>query len=207
MILGICGFIGSGKNTIGDYLVKEKGWESISFAKSLKDATANIFGWERKLLEGDTEESRVFRETVDTWWSNKLGKNTTPRWILQHLGTDVLRHHFADNIWVWATERVIANSNKNIVITDVRFKNEIKMLNNLSNSYTAWVQKGNLPLWYEDAVYQNKNPQFDIMKIKWPDVHESEWAWIGSQIDYEIMNNGSLTDLYKQIDDIIFEYE
>jgi dephospho-CoA kinase len=53
-IIGICGHIGSGKDTIADILIKEKGYIKLSFASSLKDAVALIFGWNRKMLEGST---------------------------------------------------------------------------------------------------------------------------------------------------------
>ena len=71
-----------------------------SFAAPLKDVCASIFGWERKLLEGDTIESREFRETPDIFWTRNTGiDNFTPRLALQLMGTDVLRDHFHSDIW------------------------------------------------------------------------------------------------------------
>ena len=51
MILGVTGLIGSGKDTIADYLVTEHGFKRVSFAASLKDAVAAVFGWDREMLE------------------------------------------------------------------------------------------------------------------------------------------------------------
>ena len=48
MIIGICGFIGSGKDTIADYLVNFHGFRRESFANTLKDAVAAVFGWDRE---------------------------------------------------------------------------------------------------------------------------------------------------------------
>ena len=62
MIIGVVGFIGSGKGTVGDLLKTEFGFHSISFASHLKDVASLLFGWDRNLLEGDTDESRSFRE-------------------------------------------------------------------------------------------------------------------------------------------------
>ena len=53
------------------FLIAE-GYQRISFAGVLKDACANIFGWDRVLLEGNTPESRAFREMPDEWWSKRL---------------------------------------------------------------------------------------------------------------------------------------
>ena len=62
MIVGICGLIGSGKYTIASYLIDEHGFRRMSFAESLKDATAAVFGWDREMLDGVTKSSRQWRE-------------------------------------------------------------------------------------------------------------------------------------------------
>ena len=70
MIIGVTGLIGSGKDTIADYLCTHKGFKRISFAASLKDAVSSVFGWDREMLEGTTKSSRVWREQVDPWFYN-----------------------------------------------------------------------------------------------------------------------------------------
>ena len=80
MIVGFVGFIGSGKDTAADYLVNFHGYRRDSFANTLKDAVACVFGWDRTLLEGRTKEAREWREQVDLWWAERLGMpNLTPR--------------------------------------------------------------------------------------------------------------------------------
>ena len=51
MIIGVCGLIGAGKDTIADYLVNVHEFRRESFANTLKDAVAAVFGWDRTLLE------------------------------------------------------------------------------------------------------------------------------------------------------------
>ena len=94
MIVGVVGFIGSGKGTVGDFLKTEFGFHSLSFASHLKDVASVLFGWERNLLEGDTEESRKFRERPDGFWSKKIGEHFTPRLALQLLGTEAEEKFF-----------------------------------------------------------------------------------------------------------------
>lgn len=209
MIIGISGFIGSGKGTVGDYLVSQHGWKSVSFASTLKDAVSNIFCWPRYLLEGDTKESREWREVEDTWWSNKLGYSVTPRWVLQHIGTDILRTHFNDSIWVLSVERQIADYRGNVVITDVRFKNEMRMLRSVPNAHSVWVKKGKLPEWYDTAEAANSDtfthaPECAEAMEKLG-IHSSEWDWIGQPFDYIIENNNTLGDLYQKIDNLLIE--
>ena len=50
MIIGIIGAIGSGKDTIADYLVKNHGFTRLSFAGKVKDVAAIVFGWDRTML-------------------------------------------------------------------------------------------------------------------------------------------------------------
>lgn len=205
MIIGVCGFIGSGKGTFGDHLVTEHGFKSMSFAKSLKDAVAVMFCWPRTLLEGDTRESREWRETLDPWWSTKMGKPVTPRWVLQYIGTDVMRNHFADDIWIWNLEKQIHDvGGQDIVITDVRFPNEVAMLRKIQGGMTLWVRKHDLPEWYDLADAANSDtflhaPEAHDEMIKLG-IHPSEWAWIGQPMDHVVYNDGTIDDLQRKAD-------
>lgn len=204
MIIGICGFIGSGKGTVGNYLVSQHGFTSLSFADTLKDAVAAIFHWPRDLLEGNTVEGRNWREQEDQWWTTKLGHSVTPRWVLQHIGTDVMRNHFHQNIWVMSVEKQLVDAaNKNVVITDIRFHNEAAMIKAIPSAKTMWVRKSTLPDWYNDALADRRHITPGIMSQRWPNVHPSEWEWTDIKTDFVVYNDGSLADLYKTIDDLI----
>jgi hypothetical protein len=198
MIIGICGFIGSGKDTVADYLVNFHEFRRESFASTLKDAVASVFGWDRTLLEGRTKEAREWREQVDPWWAAKLDMPTlTPRWVLQYWGTEVCRKAFHDDIWIASLENKLRNSRDNIVISDCRFPNEIESLKRAGGNI-IWVQRGSLPDWYADAVSANQGSNVGLNAMKMRKIHASEWAWLGSDFDIVIDNNGSIDDLYKQ---------
>ena len=59
MILGLVGFAGSGKGTIGDLLVKNHGYKTESFAKSVKDAAAVIFGCQDRLCTYNKNDQTI----------------------------------------------------------------------------------------------------------------------------------------------------
>jgi len=202
MIIGICGFIGSGKDTAADYLVNFHGYRRESFASSLKDAVANVFGWDRMLLEGRTTQSREWREQPDEWWSARLGRDITPRYILQYWGTEVIRDGFHDDMWIASLENKIRNSRDNIVITDCRFPNEIKAIR-AQGGRIIWVQRGPLPDWYPVAVRANAGDAMFIEKLKTLGVHPSETAWAGTKFDAEIDNNETIDDLYTQLKNLV----
>ena len=207
MIIGITGLISSGKDTIADYLCTFHGFKRISFASSLKDAVSLVFGWDRELLEGSTKSSREWREEKDSWWSNRLGMDITPRWILQHWGTEVLRNHFHSEIWIASVENKLRLSKDNIVITDCRFPNEIEAIKKV-NGITCRVERGPKPFWYEDAVAFNKGPRH----IGWAlgknaleryNVHASEYSSVGLDYDHIIENNGTIDELHTKVKSII----
>jgi len=202
MIIGICGLIGSGKGTVAEYLEKEKGFVHLSFAEKLKDAVSEIFGWDRDMLEGATPESRAEREQVDKWWASRLDiPNLSPRLALQLIGTEAMRNGFADNIWVAATERLI-DLYEDVVISDVRFPNEIAMIKSKSDSHMWQVWRGDAPHWWELAQAAPS-----AMKEKFPEIHPSEYMWAGEPFDKIIYNDGSVEDLQNKVDRWIKSYK
>lgn len=206
MIIGICGFIGCGKDTVADYLVNFHEFRRESFANTLKDAVAAIFGWDRTMLEGRTKEAREWREQVDPWWAQRLNMPTlTPRWVLQYWGTEVCRKTFHDDIWIASLENKLRKSKDNIVVSDVRFPNEIKAIKNLGGKI-IWVKRGELPDWYDFAVEANKGINFALNEMKIRKIHASEWAWIGSNFDYEITNDDSIDDLYSNVKSLLLDH-
>ena len=199
MIIGICGFIGCGKDTVADYLINEHGYSRESFAGNLKDAVSVIFGWDREMLEGRSKAAREQREQVDPWWAEKLNMPTlTPRWVLQYWGTEVARKSFHNDIWIHSLERKLQNKT-DVVITDCRFPNEVKSITR-NKGLIIWVQRGDLPVWYEigkDAASGHKEA---IAEINHLGVHASEWSWLNTEFDATIQNNRSLSDLYDNIE-------
>jgi hypothetical protein len=204
MIIGIAGFQGSGKDTIADYLQNIYGFKRDSFASTLKDAVAAVFGWNRELLEGRTTESRQWRETVDPWWANRLNMpNLTPRLVLQLWGTEVARKAFHDDTWIASLENKLSKAHNDIVITDVRFPNEIKAVRD-AGGIVIRVVRGPEPEWFETALGANAGILPDQELLKQLGIHPSETAWIGTDFDATIDNNADgLDPLFAQVKDLV----
>lgn len=202
-IIGVVGFIGSGKDTVADYLQNFHGFRRESFASTLKDAVSNIFGWDRTLLEGRTAEAREWREQVDTWWATRLNiPHLTPRWALQYWGTEVGRNSFHTDIWIASLENKLRKSADNIVISDCRFPNEIQSIKNAGGTI-VWVQRGPLPTWYDTAILANSGNVEAQQTLKKLNVHLSESSWININMNTVIENNSTIDDLYSKLSNLI----
>jgi hypothetical protein len=193
VIIGIAGLIGSGKDTVADHLINRHNFRRIKFADKLKDGVASIFEWPRHLLEGDTKESREWREIPDPFWTKELGMDITPRYVLQKFGTEV-RDGFHVHTWtILLKKTILDNPNINYVIPDVRFPHEDTIIKELGGQ--MWkVSRGADPEWFTDYVEEDITPKH---------AHPSEWKWAKINFDWHVKNNNTVSELYQQVDKMI----
>jgi len=200
MIIGVIGLIGSGKGTVGDYLRDTHGFKQRAFAGPVKDVASTVFGWDREMLEGNTKESREWRELPDPQFDGTFpdlneGK-LTPRLALQKIGTECFRDIFGIDIWVSSLLAKI-EPGENTVITDVRFENEICAI--LANGGKLWwVREETIPSWLNELIQSHFIPK---------DVHPSEWEWAKNGVDdfTQIINKKDGLDNFHNV--IEREYE
>ena len=181
LLIGISGQKYNGKDTIADYLVSNYGFIKLSFGSKLKEMCKILFGFTEEQLYGSKKES------CDEFW------NITPREIFQYFGTDILRKdiqkiipNINETFWIKCVEKEInqitqINPNAKIVISDVRFINEVSMIKSL-NGYVIRVIRPN---------------------IKQIDLHESEQQIPFLNVNSEIINDSSLDELYGKINKFI----
>ena len=141
-LIGICGPAGSGKSTAAYFFVKQ-GWTHMKMAQPLKGMLAHLLTlvgytpFDREdMLEGGLKEAHI----------PNLG--TTPRHLMQTLGTEWGRDCHGEDFWVNIAEAHIRNLSAidrvNIVIDDIRFENEASMIRRLGGS-VLHISRSKLP--------------------------------------------------------------
>jgi hypothetical protein len=150
-LLGLVGRKGSGKDTVGDYLVARHGFVRAAFADPVKWVARDL--WPHLTVEQCWGPIAV-KEAVDT----TLG--VSPRWLLQRIGTEVGRngdlatfaglgvsparmqealdrHGVVPGPSAWVDALFRALGAVDTVITDVRFPNEAEAV----RDHNGWVLK------------------------------------------------------------------
>lgn len=194
-IIGLIGEKGSGKDTFADYYINRfqtitthekttNRYVTLSFAEPLKQicqilypqSTANDF------------ENRDLKEKKSTRFDNK-----SPREIMQTIGTDLFRNHYDEHIWTKLMIKKISAIEKdtNIIITDIRFENELRAIQSLQNDNEITIFKIERRLKKDDrsnhVTEQNINTLYCDNMIT-------------------IQNNGSIDEFFKQIDTFLFDF-
>lgn len=198
MLIGLGHKMRVGKDTVADILVKKHGFIQLSFAKALKNMALEvdpvIFSVPAVNVGGG--HGRLAHLVATEGWDNAK-RYPEVRRFLQALGVSA-RNILDEDIWVQTVlgqlaEGTGANWGPDVVITDVRFPNEVEAIANadkyegLYNGKLVRVDRPNLP-----TVGSNN--------------HESETALDGFDgWDYVLVNDGLLTALPRKVDDMLIE--
>jgi dephospho-CoA kinase len=177
MLIGICGKAGAGKDTIGDYLVKKHNFKKIALADPIKRLVKDVF-----VLDDNTVYDRVEREKeLDNW------KGWSVRKLLQFIGTELFRNNIDDSIWVKSLwYRIKSDSSNNYVVTDIRFPNELQYFKDNAKEGEFLCIK---------VIREGCNGNVGLAG------HASEAHDLKG--DIELINDGSMEDLYEKVDKIL----
>lgn len=181
-IIGLCGYKGSGKSTVAEYLAKEHGFKRVNFKDGLvaevKEKFPDVLRQLTKVYYGDTPSYVGTKSGVEKLFSEKPA---AMRALLQNYGTEVRRGD-DPNYWVDRWRTTVAQIEGNIVVDDVRFFNEM-------------------------AVVADHNGV--LIRVTRPDIttgglHQSETEQESFISDFTIAGvPGSHTEIFKQVDEII----
>lgn len=183
LVMGLTGYKGSGKDTLGKILVEGHGFTRVGLADAVKDAVyalnpiveveVDAYPYESccgSEVDVETDEIRIQRLVDQVGWD--WTKNNVPeaRRLLDAMGTQVGRNMFGAEIWVHAAQLKIDAVAGPVVVTDVRFPNEAAICDFtvrvkratalLDPSLTSEVSVDSVPTSY--TVYNDGTPE-DLM--------------------------------------------
>lgn len=172
-LLGICGRMQSGKDTLGEYLVREQDYRRMAFADKVKEAVVAFDPLMQAGELGGVIRLSSYRMPYETpvELCNRI-KNTVPelRRAMQAMGDEVGRQLFGPTFWI---DQVLVDAQKyrgRVVITDVRYPNEADAIK-AAGGYMMRITRPGL-----------------VMASN----HPSESMVDECKVDYEVVNDGTL---------------
>lgn len=215
-VVGLVGLRGSGKDTAAQFLV-ENGWKRIAFADALYQEVAEAFGVTVEFLQRrETKETPLpelalvhckdevfvgcFLAYEDASRSAfvasavpvalQLTQSRSPREILQVWGTEYRRQMYSDEYWRdQVRQHIEAQPHENFVITDVRFPDEAKLVENGLGGLLGRVRRPGLGGANDKAL-----------------LHASEVAMLDYPIEREFINEEGPEGLAKFRDAVLSAY-
>lgn len=176
MVIGLSGKARVGKDEVGFRMGYKHGFIRRSFADAVRETSQALFGFSNNQVFGPE------KTVVDEYW------NITPAQSFQIVGTDLIRNRYRDDFWIKRLQLDIESIlSEDIVITDVRYPNELEWIVKSLGGIVIRINRKNRP----DT---GRDPN-----------HESEIALDDYRFDYYIDNDGTKEELYNKIDNIINE--
>ncbi|HBI16625.1 MAG: hypothetical protein UR60_C0001G0024 [Candidatus Moranbacteria bacterium GW2011_GWF2_34_56] len=176
IILGIAGEIASGKGTAAKYLIDRYGASTHRFSTSLRDVAKRMY----------LDESRENLQKIST----------------------MMRENFSDDILSMVIYRDVANDDNQVVAIDgVRRLADIEFLKKILEFKLVYINTS-MENRYERITKRGENVDdnaktFEEFKKDHEREAELQIKDLKDMADYVIDNNGTLEQLYAQLDEII----
>lgn len=203
-IIGIGGKLASGKDAISDHLVDKHGWVKLGMSDALAEALYVLdpwvllptgLGWKNRFT---AFVARLFRRTprpvferysklYDSLGYVRAKEYDEVRRLLQKLGTEVGRKIIGDSTWTDIVVRRAKDAAKTapgVIITGIRYPNELDMITDELEGELWWVVRPSLQAG-ANAGHSSENSVFE------------------SDFDRTIRNDGTLEDLYTKVDQLV----
>lgn len=202
-LIGVAAQLGNGKDVLCDYLAprlnegRQIPWERSAFANAVKSVYETSFG--------------VDRDFIEKWKRNPEpppGMLMNVRQGLQFIGDGFRK--IKDEIWI-----EIALREEMLVISDSRYINEAKAIHAKGGTMIVMYRPGFLNDDPNPSEAQIKPiVEFCAKYLKegqiWPQIHQMatkpEIPEGLCYYDYFVINDGTLTDLYAKVDDVLVPY-
>lgn len=150
-IIALCGSSGSGKDTAYNLFFKQKNYLRLAFADELK-----------RMVSKDTYIPISYFEDVNL--KDKVMLKLTPRQILQQYAQTKFKPLIDKEYFTYFVCKQIIQSKQNVIITDLRYYDELKVLKRLfPDIKIVWIcrnestQKDNIQITSGDCDYIIEN--------------------------------------------------
>lgn len=169
LILGVSGLAGSGKSLVAEYIAHNFNGVQCALADPIKRIVAEVYRFSETQLWGPSEMRNAPDERYPRWVADVHGEKVqqylSPRYALQQLGTEWARDCY-QNTWVDHTLRIASEvlsttppyktydrrlgvipwnapaPHQVVVISDVRFQNEIEAVRHAGGKLIRLVRPG-----------------------------------------------------------------
>lgn len=151
LVIGLSGFVSSGKTTISDLFVQGYGFKRLSFADPI-----------RQMMMALGVSEQTLRDTVAKEQPHPALCGQTPRHAMETLGTAWGRDMIHPDIW--KNQFVVRAQSKPLVICDdVRYQNEVDTITHMGGRVYRLVVPGREPRVKTDVAAQNLTGVEDVI--------------------------------------------
>lgn len=185
MLIGIHAKPRSGKDTVANYLIKQYKLYKYGSSFPVKDTAAYMFKVPRQYFDDDNK-----KDTIDPFWG------ITYREMAQKVGKEGSRDLFGEDFWLRHVEKQLKRIEieelfilrtekytipyEGMILADIRYENEVHWVKQ-NGGKVIFIKRSNLP-----ASSNNSHP--------------AEAGLSDHLADVFIHNDGTLEDLYKEVD-------
>lgn len=179
ILIGIHGKKRSGKNTAADVFQDNFNFKNYAFADALKE---QMYALNPDFCDG--YEIYSLKDVIDAeGWESAKEKYPEVRRLLQRYGTEVMRKHFGEDVWVnLLIKKLALEKPENVTISDVRFENEVRCIRELGG--------------FLIKIKSNRTNNLDD--------HASEKDLPDDLFDFVIENNSNLETYQKNVFDLAY---
>jgi hypothetical protein len=188
-LLACAGQLRQGKDVTADYLAKRLGWGRGSFASNVKRIFCETFGVDLDFIE----KWKTVSEPPP-------GFKIPVRQALQFIG-DGFRS-IKDEIWI---EMLLRIDHKSLIISDVRYKNELLAVRERGGKNILIYRPGFINNDPNDSESQIREFVEYFLKEGIEGRVNCSTGDFGL-VDFFLVNDGSLDQLYSKIDDLILPF-
>lgn len=156
-IIALTGYSGVGKDTLANHLVENHGYVRVAFADKIREL---LYETNPIVFRGEDDSVERLMDIVKYYGWDKA-KRIFPeiRFLMQNFGEGA-KKVLGERVWIDPVLRAINETDKNVVVSDLRFPEEAEALNWTWNKKSGFVARVTRP--GVGMVNDHRSETFDI---------------------------------------------